>query len=473
VLFNSFIFVWFFLVVYGLYLLFRRSNRAQNWLLLIGSYVFYGWWDWRFLMLLWTSTAIDFVVARALDTTTVKRRRTWLLLVSISANLAILGTFKYFNFFAESFEPVLRTFGLQPDFVTLKLILPVGISFYTFQSMGYTIDVFRKRIPANKNLLQYALYVAFFPQLVAGPIERAANLLPQIKRKRIITSAQVNAGLSLIIWGFFKKMVIADQLGLIADELFDGHSELEGMESFVAVLAFTGQIYGDFSGYSDIARGLAKLMGFELMVNFKLPYFATNPAEFWTRWHVSLSSWIRDYLYIPLGGNRNGKFRTYINLMVVMALAGLWHGAAWNFVIWGAYHGVALVIHRIWNDARVGTGTSLALSSRLRFWAQVAVMFAVTSVGWLIFRSDSVTQIGDMITSASPTFTEDSLRLGYKLAFFAAPLVIVQLVQHRTNDLMIMTKAPRIVQAVIYGFFLIWIVIFSLREPSEFIYFQF
>lgn len=476
-LFNSLVFIGFFLVVYALYLLLRNRHVAQNRLLLVASYVFYGWWDWRFLGLLGLSTAVDFFVAKGIDSSNVERRRKQLLVLSIVTNLAILGAFKYFNFFGDSFTSLVNAIGFEPDFVTLKIILPVGISFYTFQSLGYTIDVFRKRVPASRNLPDYALYVSFFPQLVAGPIERAANLLPQITHRRHISPSQLKAGLFLILWGFYKKVVIADQMGRIADEVFANHAQLQGIEALLGVLAFTVQIYADFSGYSDIARGLSKLMGFELMVNFKLPYLARNPAEFWSRWHISLSSWIRDYLYVPLGGNRKGKLLTYRNLMISMVLAGLWHGAALNFIIWGLFHGIILSVHRFWSDLHPtsieNSSNEGSLLRRVVELGQIALMFLLTIIGWLIFRSESMTQAMNMLTSISPDLSRNALSMAYNLMFFTAPLVMVELVQHWKGDLLVLTRLRPQLQVLTYSFILVWILVFAVREPTQFIYFQF
>lgn len=472
-LFNSFVFVGFFLIVYFLYLRLRSYPTAQNRLLLVASYVFYGWWDWRFLGLLIVSTLVDFFAASRIESSNDENRRRQFLLLSVITNLLILGSFKYFNFFADSFVSLSDVFGFEPDFVTLTIVLPVGISFYTFQSMGYTIDVYRKKIGPSHNILDYALYVAFFPQLVAGPIERASNLLPQITGHRTIDLDQVKAGLFLILWGYFKKVVIADQMGMIADDVFANHAQNQGIESIVGMLAFTVQIYADFSGYSDIARGLAKLMGFDLMINFKLPYFAKDPAEFWRRWHVSLSSWIRDYLYIPLGGNRHGKVRTYRNLLVSMVLAGLWHGAAWNFVVWGAFHGAMLNVHRLYTDLRPPRADGGMVPGRASILGQIALMFLLTVVGWVIFRSESLEQAVHMFTRISPELSRQGLSMAYDVLFFTWPLVIIELVQHRTGDLLIVTKQRPLIQVAIYSFLLLWIVVFGGREPTEFIYFQF
>ena len=292
-------------------------------------------------------------------------------------------------------------FGMSADYATLNIILPVGISFYTFQSMSYTIDIYRRQLTPAKTFLDFALFVAFFPQLVAGPIERARNLLPQIERPRQINWAMVDAGLFLILWGFFKKVVIADNVGVYSDQVFDGYEGLHGIDVLVGVLAFTLQIYCDFSGYSDIARGLCKLMGFELMVNFKLPWFARNPSDFWARWHISLSTWLRDYLYIPLGGNRGGgAVATCRNLMITMLLGGLWHGASWNFLIWGLYHGLILVLYRLFETPlQVFSPPAGTWSNRLSTIFSIALMFSLGLVGWVIFRAESAEQIVSMLHS--------------------------------------------------------------------------
>ena len=352
--FNSTIFPLFFAAVYAIYLLMgSRRFRAQNAWLLASSYAFYGYWDPRFLALLALSTVVDYVIGRRLEATEDERARKRLVTLSVLVNLGVLGFFKYFGFFVESTAALLDTMGLPANVKTLEILLPVGISFYTFQTLSYTIDVYRRAMPATRDLLGFALFVSFFPQLVAGPIERASRLLPQILAPRTVTATKVQAGLWLLVWGYFKKTVIADQAAMIANPLFDGDwSTLTGLEPLTAVLAFTIHIYCDFSGYSDIARGLAKLMGFDFLLNFRLPYLATGPSDFWLRWHVSLSTWLRDYLYIPLGGNRGGTLLTYRNMFLVMALGGLWHGAAWPYVLWGSYHGVLLVLERLWLDAR-------------------------------------------------------------------------------------------------------------------------
>ncbi len=348
--------------------------------------------------------------------------------LSIAANLSILGFFKYFDFFADSFARLLSTFGMEADWPTLNIVLPVGISFYTFQTLSYTIDVYRRKLDPTKSFLDFALFVAFFPQLVAGPIVRASHLLPQILRPRRITSPEIDAGLFLILWGYFKKVVIADNVGLIANQVFGDYGQYQGIDIVIGTLAFAVQIYCDFSGYTDIARGLCKLMGFDLMLNFRLPYLADSPSDFWQRWHISLSSWLRDYLYIPLGGNRHGELATYRNLMITMLLGGLWHGAAWTFVIWGAYHGVLLCVYRAASDCRhifavqdsYSRGNSTVQSSIRAL--RISIMFGFTLLGWLIFRSESPQQILEMLVNVTTITAEFSRANAYALAFFTAAL---------------------------------------------------
>ena len=477
-LFNSGVFVIFFIIVYSLYLLLNKQLRWQNALLLVASYVFYGRWNWRFLTLIAISTLVDYYLGRAIyqtpnDTPANQQHRKRLLLTSMTVNLGILGFFKYFNFFADSFTDLLNLIGFTADPLTLNIILPVGISFYTFQTMSYTIDIYRGKLEPAHNLLNFAVFVAFFPQLVAGPIERAVNLLPQVRQPRRITLQQINVGLYLILWGLFKKMVIADNAGQIADQIFNNYTEYKDLEILIGILAFAIQIYGDFSGYSLVARGLSKLMGFELMVNFRLPYFALNPTDFWQRWHISLSSWLRDYLYIPLGGNRGGKWQTYRNLMITMVLGGLWHGAAWNFVLWGAFHGAILIIYRMLEKRPIHQDPWNGSINYLVILSRMILMFSLTLFGWLLFRAHSLAQISYMITHISFASSNTSLNLGKELLFYTTPLFIIELGQYLTRDLLWLTKWVRPVRVVGYSFILALIFTFGVRESLEFIYFQF
>ena len=397
--FNSLIFLVFLAVVLLLY--YRLGHRGQNWMLLVASYAFYGWWDYRFVGLLLFTTFFDYFCAIWIENEPDTARRKLLLASSMTVNLGVLCIFKYFNFFATSLEHALGVFGITLSFPMLHVVLPVGISFYTFLSMSYTIDVYRRELHATRNPTDFMLYVAFFPHLVAGPIVRASFLLPQCQRLRRIVPEEVANGLWLILMGYVKKVVIADRLAQVVNWGFAGSEPPFGNgNSWLVIYAFAFQIYGDFSGYSDIARGLSKLMGFELVVNFRAPYLVTGPAAFWRHWHISLSTWLRDYLYISLGGNRCGRWKTYRNLGLTMLLGGLWHGAGAAYVIWGLYHGGLLAAQRAWNDltgrkeeratgAEAGEAAP-SLAARLKRAALVIVFFHLTCLGWLFFRAGAL-----------------------------------------------------------------------------------
>jgi alginate O-acetyltransferase complex protein AlgI len=387
VLFNTGAFFVFFAAVLLLYR--ALPHRAQNWMLLGASYLFYGWWDWRFLGLLGASTLLDWTLALRIDAarergdlTAAKRRVT----MSVVANLGILAAFKYFNFFIGSGEHLLRAFGYDGPTWTLRIILPVGISFYTFQSLSYIVDVYRGELRASRSLVDFALFVAFFPQLVAGPIERATRLLPQVQQPRVVTRTDWEEGVMLFGVGLFRKVAIADPAGSIADVYFADPAAHTSLQLVAGVLLYSLQIYNDFAGYSDMARGSARLMGFTLMRNFRHPYFATSFSDFWQRWHISLSEWLRDYLYIPLGGNRKGRLRTHLNLMITMLLGGLWHGANWTFVAWGALHGFFLIAQHA-SKALVPWKTSGVWLRATGHATAALTVFALVNVTWVFFRA--------------------------------------------------------------------------------------
>jgi alginate O-acetyltransferase complex protein AlgI len=474
-LFNTLEFLVFFLVVLGLYSVLKHPR--QNALLLVASYVFYGAWDYRFLLLLIGTTMVDYWVALAVHRQADVIRRRHILLFSIVANLGVLGIFKYFNFFADSLVQLAGGLGLTVSPVTLNIILPVGVSFYTFQSMSYTIDVYRGHVQPCRRLSDFALYVAFFPQLVAGPIERPTTLLPQITSPRTMTVEKIGAGLSLIALGLFKKVVMADNLAPTVDAIFSKQGGFTAGEVLIGALLFAFQIYGDFSGYTDIARGSSRILGFELRQNFRQPYFARDPSDFWRRWHISLSTWLRDYLYVSLGGNRDGKARTYRNLMLTMILGGLWHGAAWNFVLWGFYHGALLVGYRLYDERRASRGSVATTSAGGALMAAVpiGVMFIFTLYGWLLFRATSGSQIVEMTLALghfeSWQFVAQELA---RLAFYAWPVVLIDYLNYRwRDDEPAITRAPLLVQAAAYsGLFLMFLVLGS-YEGASFIYFQF
>ena len=386
-LFNSLAFLVFFPTFFAAYLATR--GRLRLWLTLVASYFFYAWWNWRLLPLLWFQTGLDFFVARRLHGMTDSSARRRLLALSLGTNLSLLGFFKYFHFGIESARLALRAVGVDVPEVTLAIVLPVGISFYTFQSMSYVIDVYRGEIEPEPSLLRFATAVAMFVHLVAGPIVRARHLLPQLRSDRVFDAEVATAGFEQALWGFFKKVAIADSLAPLVDPQFAAPALHDGVSLLLAVYLYAFQIYCDFSGYTDIALGLAKVLGYDLGVNFDRPYFATSFSDFWRRWHISLSSWLRDYLYISLGGNRRGVARTYANLLVTMLIGGLWHGASWTFVAWGGLHGLYLVGERALRPA-LSRGVARLRVPRwaVDLLAGLAVFHAV-SFAWIFFRAQS------------------------------------------------------------------------------------
>jgi D-alanyl-lipoteichoic acid acyltransferase DltB (MBOAT superfamily) len=524
-LFQTSTFFIFFALFYTLYIVFSKRLVAQNILILCGSYIFYGAWDERFLVLIALSTYIDFICALGvsgkrisladkmkplallwciafisflptIDTSwfylvcvlvfslamlmlfaffeRLQSKKKAYLFASVIINLGILGLFKYFNFFAENFELLLNQFGISPGFTTLYIVLPVGISFYTFQTMSYTIDVYRGKLKPSDNLVQVAAYISFFPQLVAGPIERGNTFLPQFQRVREITLAAVKSGAVLFLWGLFKKIVIADNLSPLADPIFSNPAAYTSGELLVALLAFTFQIYCDFSGYSDMARGIARSMGFSLMLNFNIPYVSRTPSEFWQRWHISLSSWLRDYLYIPLGGNRQGEFNTYRNLSLTMLLGGLWHGASWTFIAWGAFHGMVLVVYRVlkvdeWlvNSKLWGTVKRTLINLSL-----ILIMFLWVVISWLLFRAES---LSDAWVFFYNILSFSNLREGDwgSLWFFIWPLLAYQCLQLFYRDLEFLIKANVILKVNIMLFMICGILFLAYGGESAFIYFDF
>lgn len=466
--FTSLQFAAFFVVVYAAYRL--LPHRPQNWLLLAASYYFYAAWDWRFLSLLIGSTLVDYAVAHAIDRSPTPTRRRRLLWLSLAFNFGMLGSFKYFDFFAQSFAAAAAAVGWQVDVVTLDVILPIGISFYTFMTVSYVIDVYRRDIRPTSSLLEFAVFVAYFPHLVAGPILRAGLLLPQIAAPRHISRRQITDGLWLMAWGLFQKVFVADNLAGLVAPVYAAGASPAGAEVWLATVAFAVQIYGDFAGYSNLARGMSKLMGIELNVNFLFPYFVTSPQQFWRHWHISLSTWLRDYLYIPLGGNRGSAGATRRNLMVTMVLGGLWHGAAWTFVLWGAYQGLVLGIGRTLESL----GRPLA-----HRWQRVLaglLMFQVTCFGWLIFRAQSVEQIRDLTASLfrpwrlSPQAVETLL---VPMAWIIAPLLLVHAYQAWRRDELAIASLPWPVRYALGGAIAYLVLIFGNFEGAEFIYFQF
>lgn len=357
------------------------------------SYIFYGWWDWRFLILIFFSSIVDFFVGQAIANTARKRNKKWLLAISLTTNLGLLGYFKYANFFIENFVQLLINLGLNPNLNSLNIILPVGISFYTFQTLSYSIDVYRGHIKPTKNLLAFLSFVSFFPQLVAGPIERASNLLPQFFKKIQFNYQQITNGLSQILYGFFLKLLVADHCAPIVNNIFDNHTQQSGLNLIIGVILFAFQIYGDFGGYSHIAIGCGKLLGFKLQNNFLYPYFSRDIAEFWRRWHISLSSWFKDYLYIPLGGNRGAKSKAIGNIFIIFLVSGFWHGANWTFIFWGGLHALYYLPLFVFRVNRKNENI-VAFNKLLPNIAQVANMattFLLVCLAWVFFRANSIT----------------------------------------------------------------------------------
>ncbi len=379
--FNSLTFLAFYLILVGLVGVNRRAGYRKS-VLLVASYVFYGWWDYRFLGLIWISTAVDYVLGLLLEAEERPARRRIYLIISLVSNLGILGFFKYCDFFIDSANSVFGFLGFSVS--TLNVLLPVGISFYTFQTLSYTIDVYRGRLPATRNLLDFALFIGFFPQLVAGPIVRAIDFLPQLCRPIRLNAENFNVGFQIFLFGLVKKVVFADNLGVYVDTVYGAPGVFDSPTLICATMAYALQIYFDFSGYSDMAIGLARTFGFTLPQNFNMPYLARNVGDFWHRWHISLSTWLRDYLYIPLGGNRLGEFRTCLNLMITMLLGGLWHGASLNFLLWGALHGVALVVHRTF--ARIVRLEGGVFTQFLGWLATLSVVLLC----WVFFRQQDI-----------------------------------------------------------------------------------
>lgn len=467
-LFNSVQFAVFFAVVFALYLCF--SHRWQNRMLLVASCVFYGAWDVRFLLLMFVSITTDYFCSLKMFSARDERTRKTFFLLAILVNLSILGFFKYFNFFSANLESLFSLFGFHPDPITLKIILPVGISFYTFQAMSYAFDVYRRELGPCRSYLDYALFVTYFPHLVAGPIMKARNLLPQVMTPRKVTLDGVYEGAYWILWGYFQKVFVADNLSLIVDGVFNSSGPHNGAGVLLAVYAFAFQIYCDFAGYSNIAKGLGKCMGFDIITNFNLPYFSTNPAEFWTRWHISLSTWLKEYLYFPLGGNRQGRGKTYRNLALTMVIGGLWHGAAWTFVLWGVYQGSLLVLHRMMlpllNKVR-GVGRGL----------RIFLFFHAVCFGWLLFRAGSVHQVGEMLrdlfTNFHPAGDHDVAHMTFRFLLLTWFLIVVEFVQYKKNDLKFILQAPLAARVCFFYLVMFFLVFFGADGGKQFIYFQF
>jgi len=477
-LFNSVDFAIFLPIVFLLYWFVVSKNlKRQNLLIVLASYLFYGWWDWRFLSLIIFSTLVDYTIGIQLSKQDKKHKRRLLLWISILVNLGFLGFFKYYNFFLDNFITAFSFFGneIQPN--TLNIILPVGISFYTFQTLSYTIDIYRKKLAPTKDLVAFSAFVSFFPQLVAGPIERATNLLPQFGKKRIFAYHQALDGLRQIVWGLFKKVVIADNCADYANIIFNNSNEYSGSTLVLGAVFFAFQIYGDFSGYSDIAIGTSRLFGFNLRQNFAFPYFSRDIAEFWRRWHISLSTWFRDYLYIPLGGSRGGNWMKLRNTFVIFLVSGFWHGANWTFIAWGAIHALYFLPLILFNKNR----RNMDIVAKGKIWPSIsnlfsiALTFGMTTLAWVFFRAKTIEEafayISDIFTLALFDFpTIHPAYLFILLIIFMAIEWMGREGKYALENLGLSWKKP--VRLAMYYALVLMILWYSGKE-QQFIYFQF
>ena len=476
--FNSLSFVLFFAAVLVLYFSIPHSFR---WILLLAaSYYFYMCWKIEYVVLILAATLVNYLCGLQMGRTANRGKRKKYLVLSLITSLGLLFAFKYFNFFNESVRQLFDKLNLAYHVPMLRVLLPVGISFYTFQALSYTIDVYRGRKEPEKHIGIFALYVAFFPQLVAGPIERATNLLPQFRRKNDFDYQNLREGLLLVLWGMFKKVVIADRLALYVDQMYNNASDYQGLPLIVATYFFAFQIYCDFSGYSDIARGTARTMGYDIMNNFQRPYFAKSIPEFWRRWHISLSTWFRDYLYIPLGGDRCSKARWCFNILIVFVVSGLWHGANWTFIIWGTLHGVWQVVSVLTEKAR----TSFAKSFRINDFSlkviRIFVTFHLVCFGWIFFRANSLSDVLHIIGHIPIGVLDLSgLSLGrdrFNILIASSAilvLLLVQLAQRTKPDIQFLNAKSPLLRWFYYYLIIFSIMAFGVVEESQFIYFQF
>lgn len=483
-LFHSIDFAIFLPIVFVLYWFVTNKNlRLQNFLLVAASYVFYGWWDWRFLSLILFSTLVDFAVGRKLKTEENQRNRKLLLWASILVNLGVLIFFKYYNFFLDNFILAFSFFGqdIQPN--SLRIILPVGISFYTFQTLSYTIDVYKRKLAPTEDFIAFSAFVSFFPQLVAGPIERATHLLPQFYVKREFDHLKAVDGMRQILWGLFKKIVIADNCAEYANLIFDHSAEYAGGTLVLGALFFSFQIYGDFSGYTDIAIGTSRLFGFDLMRNFNFPYFSRDIAEFWRRWHISLSTWFRDYLYIPLGGSRGGTWMKVRNTFIIFIVSGCWHGANWTYLIWGALHALYFLPLLLTKNNRkhLDTVAEGRFLPSLRELSAMLLTFSLTVFAWIFFRAENIGHafqyIGGILSPSILGFPD--LAVGMKLLSTISLLFLFLFVEwlNREKPFALVFEEsssfwPTVARKAVYVSLILLIVIFS-GEEEGFIYFQF
>jgi alginate O-acetyltransferase complex protein AlgI len=477
-LFNSLEFFLFLPVVFILYwFVFNRSLAWQNLLVLVASYFFYGWWSWKFLGLLVLSTLLDFgygFMVGAAD----RKKAKFFLWLSIINNLGILAVFKYYDFFAKEFVVFFRMFGWETHPFLLNFALPIGISFYTFHGMSYVFDIFKGKQKPVEHFVDYAVFVSFFPLLVAGPIERASHLLPQIQKSRFFDYRKAVEGCRLILWGLFKKVVIADGVSVVADQVYSNSSGYDTLGLIVGAVAFSIQIYGDFSGYSDIAIGTAKLFGFELLSNFRFPYFSRDIAEFWRRWHISLSTWFRDYLYIPLGGSKSGKWKAIRNTFIIFVVSGFWHGASWNYIIWGGIHAVGFLPLLLMNKNRTHV-TDIVASNRtlpsLLELRQMVMTFSFVTLAWVFFRAgtleEAIVFLKNLVTGFNGIYGSESLILSMKVLGYAVPFMLAEWYLRFDERKL---RVPVFFRYILYMgmIVVVFFLIIRMKEHS-FIYFQF
>lgn len=485
-LFNSIDFFVFLLIVFIAYWLLKGSKKTilQNILIVITSYIFYGWWDWRFLILIFLSTCVDYFAARGIFKFEKKAYKKLFLSLSLVFNIGMLFLFKYYNFFILEFSNLLTQFGFSPNVKTLSIILPVGISFYTFQTLSYTIDVYKERLVPTDNFINLMAYVSFFPQLVAGPIERATHLLPQFSVERKFDFNIAKNGMRLILFGLFKKVVIADNAAIHVDYIFSNYNDFSFAVLALGAVLFAFQIYGDFSGYSDIAIGVAKLLGFDLMKNFNYPYFSRDIAEFWRRWHISLSTWFRDYLYIPLGGSRGSKFNKVRNVLIIFLVSGFWHGANWTFLVWGGLNALYFLPLLLRNKNRVHLNFEKDLNwiNKIKDLGKIVFTFSLTCFAWIFFRSENINNAFSYLKRAFSTVIHGKsyqeiytyIIQGNKIIFFTLPILLMfeWFQKDKDNPLEIDNFSAYLRWATyLFIFFLIWFL--GRFDYQEFIYFQF
>lgn len=481
-LFNSISFIIFLPVVFAIYwTVGRKSVKYQNIILLLASYFFYSFWDWRFLFLLAFSTLLDYFSGLQIFKSRGFQRKLWLI-ISVGVNLGFLGFFKYYNFFIESFSALLNSAGLQSNATTLNIILPVGISFYTFHGLSYVFDIYYKKVLPTKNFVQYSLFVSFFPLLVAGPIERATHLLPQVKKKRIFNSTQVVDGMRQFLWGLVKKVVIADNCAEYANQIFNNSDSYSGMTLFFGAVLFAFQIYGDFSGYTDMALGTARFFGLELLKNFNYPYFSRSIAEFWRRWHISLSSWFKDYIYIPLGGSRVSTLKKVRNTFIIFLISGFWHGANWTFIFWGAINAIFILPDVLFKSKK--PQTSIVAQGKMFPSAvellQLSTTFFITVIAWIFFRAESISHAFSYISNMFSLkgfnpFDDPKLRNSRVTVLLIIAFVLIEWAGRENKYAIanIAIEKPRIWRWSFYAVIIFIIGMYMNTGGGEFIYFQF